>query len=289
MVRDDHETRDDVDCDLPVIILDSSSNWTPSVDKSKPPDLTIKQSHGKRRSMSAGDVEVKTHMAQTSAGSSSATKADHKNKEPQVWDNRLHVIINDFKNELSQLDPGANTPLDLRDPSLVSRNSAPARSTPHNKLEGRPISSVSKRASSTPMPTVTLWLPSKMMDTELKAEGASNLTDSPTLEAPPVSHRISMLQTPARPPSGSSFASSKRLSSLHSASSGKSRTGTSASTPPARIHGHSSSRDLARLRVHHRPTASSSEPSLVPTGDGARAREPDYSFELGVLMRMIDF
>lgn len=177
-------------------------------------------------------------------------------------DNTLHGILDDFKGELSQLDPGSGSSLDLRDPSTPARRAAFWTKTngvilsPHTLEDHQDGRLALNKVESTPThpttPTLTLHLP-------------------PQTEQPIVPPRSSSLQMPPRSPSGPNFSGSARVpNSKHGTSPLRSRSGPSAGMPPH------SPRDSARLRVLHRSTASNSEPSLIPNGDDMRGCKGIY-------------
>jgi hypothetical protein len=88
-------------------------------------------------------------------------------------------------------------------------------------------------------------------------------SSSSTETSPILSARSSSI-TPTRSGSGSTQVNLPRVSAVRY-------------TPLRPVNGfthtHSGSRDSAPLRTHHRSSASSSEPSLIPGGNEARIRE----------------
>jgi hypothetical protein len=73
----------------------------------------------KRRSLSVGDVDIKKPLVNASSLAQRSI-----NENPELADTTLHGIINDFKGQLSSLDPTTSAPLDLRDPSTPARRLA---------------------------------------------------------------------------------------------------------------------------------------------------------------------
>jgi hypothetical protein len=331
--------------------LGLSSEWALSPEaKIRPMDMTVKPvTHGKRRSMSVGEMQLNNILSATSPPTAAPSK-NSSSKDRSPLDASLHGIISDFGGEISQAlelgesPPSPPSPLvrstpatrptstnhpisktrptstthsiltsyptsptrptsstrstTSTQPNSPTRPSSTAQSDPptrpstaprsntsvpvqsnHRKSEDGPSdsSTAPKRAASTPTPTLTYHLESEISDADLlKAAGPPEPTKTNHLEGPIVPPRSSSLQTPGRSPSSSS-ASSRRLSSRHPTSPTWSRnSGPPGSAPARNLHGHSSSRDLTRLRVNHRSTASSSEPSLIQAADDTRVGENIY-------------
>lgn len=237
-------------------------------DSEEPPK---KSNHVKRRSMSVGEIELKKAMAESSLATplppNSARPSTH-NGENRGWDTTLNGILSDFKGELSQLDPISSS-LELRDPSTPARRVVLGRSNtdglvfPYNSNEDRRT------------PTLTLQAAPPADEERLRKSSSSSITRSSTsTEGPIVPPRTSSLTTtPTRSSSNSSQVMPSRTGSRHGPSPLRSRNGYAQGN-----HAHSSSKDSARLRMHHRSTASSSEPSLIPSGDDIRIREYQPSF-----------
>ncbi|OCH95101.1 hypothetical protein OBBRIDRAFT_810024 [Obba rivulosa] len=259
----------------------------PPRDGSPSPTTTVKgkssrnskvAARNKRRSMSVSDADLKRVMA---AGSSSGpVRVSNDGKRPDVWDSTLNGILSEFKGELSQLDPISTSSLDLRDPSTPSRR---LQVTTRANSEGASTSAqtirpIPKTTASLPLhlntPTVTLHPAATEDESILNAVLSSPTRDSSSSEGPIVPPRVSSLHTPLRSRSGSSATSQQRVPSLKYGPR----------TPPFRngasptSHTHSASRDANRLRVQHRSTASSSEPSLIP--EPADGRQDLTSSEL---------
>lgn len=192
----------------------------------------------------------------------------------QALEKTLHGILSNFRGELSQLDTTSTPGLELRDPSIPPRNPPGRSNTDGNSTSGRKpnekcqYSHDPKRYHSTP--TVTVRLPHESEDKVLKTEDPSSSRNSPTLEAPTGG------STPSPSPSLSSpgMSASRRRSAVIPPPLGSPARNGGTVRP---VHGHSSSRELVRLRTH-RSTASSSEPSLVPTPDDTRLREQKVYF-----------
>lgn len=235
-------------------------------------------SHGKRRSMSVGEFELK--MAMEESSSATPLLPDPQEEGP-AWGN-LHGIITDFKGELCQLDPVLRPSLDLRvrDPSTPSRQAALARvkSDGHKSFTVQDERSGPKTLDDQSVPpTLTLQLASHSDDLEVTQFSDMDASSVAPAIVPP---RISSLQTPTRSTFGNT--PSPRVQSASRQASTPIRTWNgksfgSPTSPPT--HGHSSSRDSYRSRIHHR-TASSSEPSLISAGDEARVRERSNSIRL---------
>lgn len=208
--------------------------------------------HIKRRSMSLGEIDVKKTMAGSSLTSPPST-APHNGENR--WDTTLNGILSDFKGELSQLDPITSS-LELRDPTTPARRAIPGRS----KTDGLVFPYTANQDHRTP--TLTLQPAPSLEDEQArKSSSSSAARSSASPEATPnVSSRTSL--TPTRSGSGSSQVSSAGKFAPNSLRS-----------PNGYTHTHSASRDSIRLRMHHRSSASTSEPSLVPIGGDARIRE----------------
>ncbi|KAF5354747.1 hypothetical protein D9756_005253 [Leucocoprinus leucothites] len=194
----------------------------------------------KRRSMSVGDADLKKTPSTSSTENPlpptplSPVRPDQPKSEK--WeDSTLRNVLDQFKGELSQLESTPSTTLDLQDPSTPARQLAYRK-----KLEE----------------TIT---PSKIFREEFGRSGKKQLEESDPTVVPP---RTSSLQLPNRASGSSSTNSSPRPShTIPSAGLLKPRGG---------LNGFGSPRDTNRLRVLHRSTASSSEPSLLPVIDDVR-------------------
>ena len=180
------------------------------------------------------------------------------NGENRGWDTTLNGILSDFKGELSQLDPISSS-LELRDPSTPSRRVVLGRSN----TDGLVFPYDSKKDRRTP--TLTLQPAPADEERTRKSSSSSIHRSSTSTEGPIVTPRTSSWTTT---PTRSAGAMPSRTSSRHGPSPLRSRNGNTQGN-----HIHSSSRDSTRLRMQHRSSASSSEPSLIPAGDDICVRE----------------
>ncbi|CAL1707118.1 unnamed protein product [Somion occarium] len=209
----------------------------------------LSASRRKRRSMSVSDAELKKTMAAsfgtTTFNPPRLSREEKRSEDSTGWASTLSGIITDLKGELDQLDP-ISASLDLRDPSTPGRR-PPSRSKSDNaatitKASQRPPA---RTSMSTPTeveqrtPTVTLQAASGVEES-LLASGTSGRSRSGSANS--AQPRVSGLRYGPRSPSISRGVS----------------------------HLASPSRDTNRLRIQHRSTASSSEPSLIPTRDDGR-------------------
>ncbi|KAF5393541.1 hypothetical protein D9757_000553 [Collybiopsis confluens] len=188
-------------------------------------------------------------------------------------DTTLNGILNDFKGELSQLDPITTSNLDLRDPSTPARRARSNTDGPVLFREGGGAEAQSRRASSViSAPVLTLQPPFRTYDEEANSDRLSPLSSATSARR--VSTMISSLEpspgSPIRPSSASSGASRmtrQNLTPLRSRSGPVDSSSTYGNLPSP------NSSSARGLRVIHRSTASSSEPSLIPTvvaADGTR-------------------
>ncbi|PFH45519.1 hypothetical protein AMATHDRAFT_184519 [Amanita thiersii Skay4041] len=181
----------------------------------------------KRRSMSVGDVNLKRYTSEVHQASSNTG-----------WeDTTLNGIINDFKGQLSSLDPVSCTALDLHDPASLARQTHSGVLLSSQEEPSKPLLEVFPN---------THWhngLPS------------TNEPDPNSSEPSPiVPPRKSSLQIPNR----SSISPTFSRSFAPRASNSSMMRDTPPTTRPL---------DPTHLRVLHRSTASNSEPSLVPYRD----------------------
>jgi PH and SEC7 domain-containing protein len=238
------------------------------------PSSPPKSRHVKKRSMSVGEMELRKNSTQSSPP---APPPPRKSEDPipSNPDTSLNVILNDFKGELSQLDPIHGSPLNLRDPSTPARRihqkTAKLTRAQSKDSEDRPRASTSTSGSST-MPKLTLQLASEAEGSEGESGHSPDTARTSPVESPIVPLRRSSLQTPTR---SGSVASNMKDGRVRPASAQISPSKQRGNNPfgglvSRQIHGRSSSRDLQRLRSHHRSSASSSEPSLIPNGDERR-------------------
>lgn len=207
--------------------------------------------HGKRRSMSVGEVDLK--KATTSLAPVPPTPSAHEkpSEDSTGLDSTIRGILSDFKGELSQFDqdttPLTNT-LDLRLPSTSSQRPARLR-----MRSDEPTTSVSKpdmrQATSSPTPlmkpnpTIVAYAP----DTDEASIRQGSAGPSEVIvsgRSPPhTGTGTRAVSQPQRPFSGAG----NRPLGPRSVSS---------------MHTSTEARD--RLLAHPRPTAFSSEPSLRP-------------------------
>ncbi|KAJ3936950.1 MAG: hypothetical protein NXY57DRAFT_32129 [Lentinula lateritia] len=247
---------------------------------------------GKRRSLSVSRIDTSSVMEGAISGGPPRTPDRSPSRTPvtendgpsggRIEDTTLNGIITHFKGELSQLDPITVSNLDLRDPSTPARRAALLNPHTNGYSQGGQDSD-SKHASM--MPTVTLQPP-------FRTEETAPELDVRSVPPSPSAHRVSTvlsnldpatnprnlsLQTSLRSSSGSAAGGTTSARNMHrqSLSPLRSRSGpaeslTYSNLPSPHLTGASSARGL---RVIHRSTASSSEPSLIPTvvaADGAR-------------------
>ncbi|RDB16953.1 hypothetical protein Hypma_002582 [Hypsizygus marmoreus] len=249
---------DDVDERSMVFVERVASHEPPSI---KPIESSISASTVKRRSLSVGDAELKKAMTTTSSAAPLPPTPKRKDDLTRLEDSTLNGILDDFKGELSQLDP-IHGSLDLRDPSTPARRAALRSKTDglllsHTTHEVRPEARKSASMSTPPTsPTLTLHIPSHQLDDPPKS------APSPSPIVPPRSSSLQMPRPTARP---NSIGSPRGVASRHASSPLRSKTGPGSYLPSP------SPRDTARLRSLHRSTASSSEPSLIPNGGDAHA------------------
>jgi len=215
--------------------------------------------HGKRRSMSVGEVD---HMK---APSSSLTpviplpSAREKRSEELVgWDSTMRGILSDFKGELSQFDQdttAATNVLGLRVATGSSQQHVRSRiqsADPSSSASPQPdirLATSSPPPTIKPNPTIVAYAP------DADETGVRRGTvDTPDAIVPPRSPLLLARSTirassyPQRP-----FPSA----------------GTRPLGPRSASSMHPSSEARGRLLAHPRPTAYNSEPSLVPTSANA--------------------
>lgn len=226
----------------------------------KPPDDFKKSSnHIKRRSMSVGEIDdIKKNTAESSEPSKIPQGGGNRG-----WDTTLNGILSDFKGELFQLDPISSS-LELRDPSTPARRAAQSRS----KADGLVFPYTPYQDDR----NATLTLESMGEERARRSSSLSARRSSTSTEAPIVPPRMSsLINAPSTP--GAIQGTTLRSNLKYGPRPLRSRNGY-----PQGAHAHSLSRDSARLRMQHRSTASSSEPSLIPVGDEVRIREyPGFS------------
>ena len=227
------------------------------VDKVLPESTSTKQLESsssikpaKRRSMSAGETELKKAMLTSSTPTPIVERKDV--PAHNLGDTTLNHILVDFQGELSQLDPDHNSNLDLHDPST------PARRATRSKTNEHILDSPSHEVEKSPTagsPVLSLEIPSHSLDDSPQKSQVSPIV-------PPRSS--SLLQKPRLATRPSSIGVPYNTPPRHASGPLRSRTGPLLGLQP-------NSRDAGRLRTLHRSTASSSEPSLIPTGDDTHA------------------
>lgn len=193
------------------------------------------------------------------------------------WENNLHGIIRDFKGQLSQLDPISSSLLDLKDPSTPKHDSFSHLSA------GRPSEQSSRRS---PVPNIDI------QTTDLHSSISPSTTDdfpSPSSTAeegtfaqtPALSsvddfapaQRSASLQAPVRSSSGSSSFSKRSGAVRYGPRQLRAASSNLVSSNGATPIASQMNRDANRLRVQHRSTASSSEPSLLHIREDDRLRD----------------
>lgn len=211
-------------------------------------NATIVPKRNKRRSMSVSDVDLKRAMAAASTATPlPRSSLSRESEDGAGWGSTLNGIITDFSGDLFRFDPVSDTLLDLKDPSTPQRKRPTApRSQSENLSSFSPTRPAPKHSASTPVgPSVTIepasssdWYPSP----------------DPSRATPNRSRSGSAANTPSRAPG-----------LRYGPRSPQSRAAVTTSTYiPSPV------RDNNRLRVQHRSSASSSEPSLVPPREEKR-------------------
>lgn len=248
-----------------MIFVDNAAS--PDTIRNKPLESPTTSKALKRRSMSVGDAEVKKVMRALSLDSPLPPTPERKDDAPlRLNDSALNGILDEFKGELSQLDPVQGSSLDLRDPSTPARRAAFRSKTDGLTLSLRTQDSPEiQKSASLPSPTspvLTLQIPSHSLADSPKKE------KQPSPIVPPRSSSLQMPRVAARP---ISIGSPRGTLSKHPTSPLRSRTGPASHLPSP------NPQDTARLRTLHRSTASSSEPSLIPSGNDGHVCKYMYS------------
>jgi PH/SEC7 domain-containing protein len=233
----------------PVLQHTDETEDLPTVVVRKPralPKIPVSPSATTRRSLSIPDDD-KVTSSPTPAG-------DHKPKENGAgWeDNSLHGLLDVFKGELSTLDPVSPASLDLRDPSTPARklsyqSQANDLVLSVHENQGGDVSERDEGVSSPPISVP--GTASRSVEQEDKS--------APAAIIPP---RSSSLQSPVYSIGSGSHATSSRQAS-HQLTPLRLRIEPAAAATPSK-----------HLRVH-RSSASSSEPSLIPSSDDGRVCE----------------
>ena len=240
--------------------------------------------HAKRRSMSVSDLDVFKFTVESSPAPTLPPK-DHGVPDSQAWESStsLHGILSDFKGVLSTLDPDTGSSLlDLRDPSMPGRRAA---SSPLFTTTGGQAPTLSQLDVKSPiLPPVSLAAPVVSLPTESSSQRDQTSPSKDSLMAEPiVPPRKSSLRTPVRSRSGSGPHQNHHQQYQQQQQQAMGVAGLASPRVAHPKHGpsplrykqygnqmQSSYRDTSRLRVHH-STASTSEPSLVPTNDEAHS------------------
>jgi hypothetical protein len=206
--------------------------------------------HGKRRSMSVGEADLKkaTNTALTTLPPVPASAREKRSEDSMGWDSTIRGIFSEFGKEPSQLDhdPTEANPLGLRVPSAsrLRMRSAEPTTTATTPPDFRQMAS-SPPPLVKPNPTIVAHAPDtdrvsvRGESTEMPESGVSSRT--PPLFTGTSTRAFSYSQRPF-PSAGSRPLGPRSASSAH--------------TP-------SGSRE--RLLAHPRPVACNSEPSLVTT------------------------
>ncbi|KAF8973305.1 hypothetical protein BDZ97DRAFT_1752291 [Flammula alnicola] len=249
--------KDSDDTDRSIVFVEKQSPLPPLPPPSPAPATP------KRRSISNADARP---LLSPSSPPILPQTPDSRRKEPE---NTFSGILDVFKGELSMLDPIS---LDLRDPSTPPRRQLPSQ-TQANGLVLSPRDTQDDRVENKKPPSSSvdplLQSPGGRSETSNNDEAAAATKLSAIV--PP---RTSSLQSSARYSIGSA---THATGSRHQLGNGppRSMSGPSTSLAPQS----QSPRDGSRLRVLHRSTASSSEPSLVPADSARVCEQPvDLSF-----------
>jgi PH/SEC7 domain-containing protein len=217
------------------------------------PKIPVSPSATTRRSLSVPDDDKET--ASPTPAVADAVAGDHKPKENAAgWeDNSLHGLLDVFKGELSTLDPVSPASLDLRDPSTPARKLSYQSQANDLVLSAHENQGgdVSERDEGVRSPPISVpATPSRSVEQEDKS--------APAAIIPP---RSSSLQSPVYSIGSGSHATSSRQAS-HQLTPLRLGIGPAAAVTPSK-----------HLRAVHRSSASSSEPSLIPSSDDGRVCE----------------
>ena len=236
----------------PVLQHTEGTEDLPTVVVKKPralPKIPVSPSATTRRSLSVPD-EV---TASPTPAVADAVVGDHKHKENAAgWeDNSLHGLLDVFKGELSTLDPVSPTSLDLRDPSTPARKLS-YQSQANNLVlsahenKGGNVSEHDEGVSSPPI--------------SVPGTASRSVEEDKSAPAAVIPPRSSSLQSPVPSiGSGSHATNSRQATQLTPL---RLRIGPAAAATPGK-----------HLRAVHRSSASSSEPSLIPSSDDGRVCE----------------
>ena len=251
----------------PVLQHTEETEDLPTVVVKKPralPKIPVSPSTTTRMSLSVPDADDKVTTSPAPIVAD-AIAGDHKPKDNAAgWeDNSLHGLLDVFKGELSTLDPVSPASLDLRDPSTPARKLSYQSQTNDLVLsahenQGSDVSGERDEGVRSPPISVPATA-SRSVEQEDKS--------APAAIIPP---RSSSLQSPVYSIGSGSHASSSRQAS-YQLTPLRLRTGPVAAVSPSK-----------HLRATHRSSASSSEPSLIPTSDDGRVCEQHSFFHTSV-------
>ena len=247
----------------PVLQPAEETEDLPTVVVKKPralPKIPISPSATTRRSLSIPETDDKV-TASPAPAVADAIADDHKPKENTAgWeDNSLHGLLDVFKGELSTLDPVSPASLDLRDPSTPARKlfyQSQANDLVLSTHENQGGDVSGERDEGVRSPPISV---SATASRSVEQEDRS----APAAIIPP---RSSSLQSPVHSIGSGSHTTSSRQAS-YQLTPLRLKTGPAASVIPAK-----------HLRAVHRSSASSSEPSLIPTSDDGRVCEQHSYF-----------
>ncbi|KAI0305683.1 hypothetical protein B0F90DRAFT_1815266 [Multifurca ochricompacta] len=214
--------------------------------------------HGKRRSMSVGEVDLKKATNNVSTALPLPIGMYEKRSEDSVgWDSTIRGILSDFKGELSQLDqdPIAKNTLALRVPSAPPERPLRPRMRSAEATTSAMMQSDTRHPTSSPLPTLR---PNPTIVAHAPdADGESNHRESTEMPEASMSPRSPSLF------SGTSMRAFSYSQRPFPSAGARPLGPRSASS----THASSDARD--RLLAHPRRTAFNSEPSLVPANGNA--------------------
>lgn len=215
--------------------------------------------HGKRRSMSVGEVDnMKAPSSSLTPVIPPLTAREKRSEELVGWDSTMRGILSEFKGELSQFDqdstPATNM-FGLRVATGSSQQHVGSRIQSPDPSSSASTKPDIRLATSSPPPTIkpnpTIVAHAPDADETGVRRGSVDTSDatlpsrSPLLLAGSTIRASSYSQRPF-PSSGIRPLGPRSASSMHPSSEAR-----------------------GRLLAHHRPTAYNSEPSLVPTSANA--------------------
>ena len=214
--------------------------------------------HGKRRSMSVGEVDnMKTPSPSLTPVIPPPSTREKRSEELVGWDSTMRCILSDFKGEISQFDQNTTAATNVLGLCVAPGSQQHARSHMHS---ADPSSSASTRpdirlATSSPPPTIK--------------PNPTIVAHAPDADETGV--RRGSIDTPdaiVSPRSPQFLAGSTIRASSYSHRPFPSA-GTRPLGPRSASSMHPSSEARGRLLSHPRPTAYNSEPSLVPSSANA--------------------